>query len=350
MITAIVFFLVLSVLVLIHELGHFFVAKRSKMLVEEFGFGLPPRLFGIRFGETLYSVNLLPFGGFVKIFGENPEDLKKKPQEKARAFSAKPWWQRALVIVAGPTMNFLLAVAVISYMFTRGTYLPAEKVTVVKVEASSPAQSAGLKKNDILATFAGHKLTKTTQLIELSHQYAGQTVTIKFERAGRFQKTSLKPRRNPPVGQGALGLLITDLELKRYPFYQAPFVGLWESLKISAVFYQELGKLLAKLVTLQRPAIEVTGPIGIAQLTNQAVNHGADAVLQLLGLLSLNLALINIIPFPALDGGQLSFVIYEAIARKKLNEELKAKINAAGFAVLLFLLALVTLKDLKNLF
>src|SRR3989304_7237237 len=147
-VTLLVFFLVLSVLVLIHEFGHFFVAKKSGMLVQEFGLGLPPRIFGKKIGDTLYSINLLPFGGFVKIYGEDPTEVNQKSKVKglkvlkSKAFYHRPWWQRALVIVAGPFMNFALAVVVISYLFTKGVYVPAHRVTIVSVEADSPAMAA----------------------------------------------------------------------------------------------------------------------------------------------------------------------------------------------------------------
>jgi len=350
MLTGLIFFLVLSVLILIHEFGHYFVAKKSGMLVEEFGLGLPPRIWGKKIGETIYSLNLLPFGGFVKIFGEQAEDLKKNPRLKNRAFSQKPWHQRALVIIAGPVMNFVLAVVVIGYMFTKGTYLPSDKVTVVKAQPGSPAKQAGLQKNDVIVSFANQPLKKSSQLIKLSKKYAGRPAILEVKRKNNVFKTKVVPRKKPTAKQGALGVVITDVELKKYPLYQAPFVGLVESVKISAAFYQELGRILGQFVTLQKPQVEVAGPVGIVRLTGEAVNYGAEAVIQLLGLLSLNLALINILPFPALDGGQLSFVLYEFVTRRKLSEEFKTRVNTAGFAVLLFLLILITLKDLRALF
>jgi len=352
MLTVIVFFLVLSFLVLIHEFGHFYVAKKSGMHVEEFGLGLPPRLFGKKIGETLYSFNLLPFGGFVKIFGETPEDLKTNPDPKLarRSFANKPWYQRAAVIIAGPTMNFILAVLVISYMFTKGTYLPSGEVQVVEVIKGSPAAQAGIRKDDILLRFGNKKLSASADLIGVAKQTAGKKVLLKVERQGKQLTTTLTPRKNPPKGEGALGVTISDLKLKKFPLWQAPWIGLKESVKISLMFYGEMGKLLGKLVLLQNPEVEVAGPIGIAKLTGQAVSLGPNAVIQLLGLLSLNLALINIIPFPALDGGQLVFVLYEAVSRRKIKEELKARINTIGFAFLMFLIVLVTIKDLSGLF
>ena len=350
MLTGIIFFLVLSFLILIHEFGHFYVAKKSGMLVEEFGLGLPPRIWGKKIGETLYSLNLLPFGGFVKIFGDNPDDLKKNPKALKRAFNHKPWYQQLMVIVAGPTMNFLLAVLVISYLFTKGTYVPSNTVTVVEAQSGSPAKVAGLKKDDVIVSIAGKKVTTSEQLISIAKDKAGKPVMIIISRQGKEFQMQITPRQNPPKNQGALGAVITDLELKKYPLYQAPFVGLVESVRISLLFYKELGSLFWQFITFQNPQVEVAGPVGIVQLTGKAVNYGYEAVIQLLGLLSLNLALINIIPFPALDGGQISFIVFEQFTRKKIKEEIKARINVAGFAFLLFLLFLITIKDVRSLF
>ncbi|MFA6005941.1 MAG: M50 family metallopeptidase [Patescibacteria group bacterium] len=357
-VTLLVFFLVLSILVVIHEFGHFFVAKKSGMLVQEFGLGLPPRVWGIKIGDTLYSINLLPFGGFVKIYGEDPTEVSNKSKDKSlkgRAFYQKPWWQRALVIVAGPFMNFMLAVVVISYLFTKGVYVPAHKVTVVSVEKNSPAAEANLRKNDIVVSIEkpGEKafpVTTVQELISTAKKNAGMLITLHYKRDGKNMSVSLTPRKDPPAGQGMLGLVITDVMKKSYSWVEAPFAGLKESLSISAQFYQQLVGMVGKLVTLQKQQVDVSGPVGIAQLTGQAVKDGFDSVLQLLGLLSLNLALINIIPFPALDGGQFAFVMYELVTRRKINDQIKAKINAVGFMFLLFLIAAISLNDIRKLF
>lgn len=349
--TILVFFIILSILVLIHEFGHFWVAKKSGMIVEEFGFGLPPRLFGFKWRGTLYSLNALPFGGFVKIFGENPSEVSSVQKHAHRAFYQKSALARGGVIVAGPVMNFILAVAIISYMFTKGVYIPSGQVRIVEVSKNSPAHSAGLKKGDIFVRFDSEKdIVASSQLVEFSKKYAGSAVSLVFRRGKAEQKTSIIPREKPPKGQGSLGVLISDVKFAKYTWYQSPFVGLQESLRVSWEFYKELGKVAGRLITLQNPQVEVAGPVGIAQLTGKAVKNGFESVLQLMGLLSLNLALINLLPFPALDGGQLAFVVYEGVTRHKLKDELKARINAVGFACLLFLIILITFSDLVKLF
>jgi regulator of sigma E protease len=245
MLTALTFFILLSILVLIHEFGHFIVAKRNGMLVEEFGFGLPPRIYGKKIGETIYSINLLPFGGFVKIFGETPEDLKKIKQSKQnverykqRAFNNKSTWQKTAVLIAGPTMNFILAAVLIAFMFTKGVYLLSDSVSIISVDPGSPAAQAGLLKGDIIRSVDSEPITSNDDLIKLSRVKAGQKVLLQYERNGVTNKILLVPRKNPPKGQGPMGVEITNYELKTYPFYLAPIVGVWESLKISAQFYQ----------------------------------------------------------------------------------------------------------------
>lgn len=355
MVTIITFFLILSILILIHEGGHFFAAKKSGMKVLEFGFGLPPRMIGIKRGGTIYSLNWLPFGGFVKIFGENPADIKGKKSKTSlkSAFSAKPWYLRGFVIVAGPMMNFILAVIIVSYLFTKGVYLPGKEVRIVEVQKKTPASVAGVIKNDVILSLRLFDkdiiIDSSDKLTSSLRKAVGKKIVLTLKRNNQLKKINMIPRVKPPKGQGALGIVITDLTLKKYTWYQAPFIGLKESVILSGRYYQELFSIIKKLVLLQNPKVEVSGPIGIAKLTGDAVQMGSDAVIQLLGLLSLNLALINIFPFPALDGGQLAFVLFEGITKKKIDEELKNKINSYGLIFLLTLVFLITILDIRKL-
>lgn len=358
----IIFFLILSILVLIHELGHFLVAKKNRVYVEEFGFGLPPRLFGLKKGETIYSFNLLPFGGFVKLLGEEQEELKVKklPQNlKNRTFIGKKPWQRALIIVAGVAANFLLGWLIISYLFTQGVPIPTNKVIVEKVMVNSPADSAGLKSNDVIKSVKVkaadsqpiiYPLTSTQDLIDLSKKYNDQEIRLTIQRNTEEYTVPIIPRKNPPPGQGPLGIIITSFVVKKYSWYQAPIFGLAESIKITVVTVKELIRTLFLFLTGQKVEVEVAGPVGIAKITSTAVKFGNNAVLQLLGLLSLNLAVINILPFPALDGGRLSLIVYEAISKKKVDAKIEKRLNLIGFAILLSLIILVTINDIIKLF
>lgn len=355
-----VFILILSILVIIHELGHFLVAKKNNVYVEEFGFGIPPRLFGKKIGETLYSINALPFGGFVKVLGEEEAELDKKklsPSLYKRTFVSKKPLVKALIVVAGVVANFLLGWVVISYLFTRGVPVPTNKVIIEKVSLHSPAYSAGVQVNDSIKQIiitSNQTITfpiqKTEDLIALSKKYAGSMISLVVIRDGVEKHISLIPRKNPPESQGALGVVIrTDFSIKKYPWYSAPFFGLYESVKITKLMVVEIVKILFKLVTFQKVSLDVAGPVGIAQITGQAVDVGFDAVLQLLGILSFNLAIINIFPFPALDGGRLVFICYEWITKRTVNPSVERKVNFAGFALLISLIILITIKDISRL-
>lgn len=336
--SVIIFILILGILVLVHELGHFLAAKKNGVLVEEFGIGLPPRIIGKKIGETIYSLNLIPLGGFVKLYGEEYHEMdKNKPPRlrMGRAFISKKPWQKAVIIISGVIGNFLLAWVLISFLFTQGVPAPTNKVIVEKIQSGSPAQTAGLKEKDIILKLIPQSpstpqipLTSTTDLINLSQKYAGREIALLIDRNGHHITTKITPRKNPPNGQGPLGIIITSFVEKKYPWYQAPFFGLLESFKITQTIVKELGKTLIQLITLRKPQVEVTGPIGIARYTGMAIKFGQNAVLELVALLSLNLAVINIFPFPALDGGRLTFVIYEWITKK--GQSRYRKISQSG--------------------
>lgn len=361
LLTIIVFLLILSILVLVHELGHFVMAKIFGIKVEEFGFGLPPRIFGKKFGETIYSINWLPIGGFVKLYGED-EAGSGKPQFKVqkseakdtdRAFFSRPVWQRAIVVFAGVFMNFVLAVAIISFLFSAvGVPIPGNKVTVDAIVKGSPAEIAGLKVGDTVETINGISITSTTQLISITKQHLGEKLTLKI----RSQKSGVRslgitPRKVYPSSQGPMGVAISqNSSIKKYPWYQAPFVGTKEALKQTWLIASGLGSLVVQLVTKGAVPSDVAGPIGIAQLTGTVVNIGPFAVLSFISLLSLNLAIINILPIPALDGGRLMFIVIEGVFRKKVDQRIEGYAHAIGMAILLGLIALITLHDLFRIF
>lgn len=357
MFTVVIFFIVLSILVIIHELGHFFAAKINGIKVEEFGFGLPPRVFGIHIGETLYSINALPFGGFVKLLGEEEQELsgnKLSEADLSRTFSRKKNWQKIMVVVAGVVCNFLLGWVIISYLFTRGVPVPSDIVNVESVVVDSPAEKAGLLKGDKIRTVAFEdevkKITSTEELTSFAKTYGDQEIKLGVERGTDKLTLTIIPRKNPPSGQGALGLVISNYILKKYSITEAPLLGLVESANMTKLIFTELSKTLFKFVTFQKQEAEIAGPVGIARLTSAAARQGTDALLQMIGLLSLNLAVINILPFPALDGGRLALIVYEMIARRKVNPRIEQKLNMIGFAFLLSLIVLVTINDIIKLF
>lgn len=351
-----VFIIILAILVLIHELGHFLAAKKYGIRVEEFGFGFPPRIWGFKKGDTLYSINLLPLGGFVKLFGEEYHEEHAKHRTKIdadKAFINKTPAQKAFVIIAGVLGNFLLAWILISYLFTQGVPTPTNKVLVEKTLKNSPAEQANLQPGDQLTRITvGSKmftLTSTADLTNYSKKYAGQRVIFTIKSRGKEQNVMIIPRLTPPQGEGPLGLLITSYEEKKYSWYQAPFYGLIHSYTITKTIAIELGKTAFNFFTMKKTNVDVAGPIGIAQYTGQAIKFGQNAVLELMALLSLNLAVINILPFPALDGGRLMFILYEWVTKRRVNKNVEKYINLFGMGTLLLLAAVITIHDVMKL-
>lgn len=354
----IVFILILALLVLVHEFGHFIAAKKQGVRVEEFGIGFPPRLTSIKHGETRYSINALPIGGFVKLYGEEYAELDRKNSKlQSKAFVHKKPWQKTLIIVAGVIGNFLLGWVLISYLFTQGVPVPTNKVIIEKVQTNSPAEEAGFKEKDVvlslippISPISPIPLKSSTELITLTKKYAGKEIQLVVKRNNKELTVKLTPRQNPPVGQGPLGVIITSFTEKKYSWYQAPFYGLVESFIITKKISFEILKTLYQLVTLQKPSVEVSGPIGIARYADQAIKFGKNALLELIALLSLNLAIVNILPFPALDGGRLVLVIYEWVSKKRVNQTLERYLNLVGIIFLLTLAGLITINDIIKIY
>lgn len=359
LVTAIAFILILSVLVIIHELGHFLVAKKLGIKVEEFGIGFPPRAWGKKIGETVYSVNWLPVGGFVKLYGEDDAGGgkigskitgEKSQEDLQRAFYARPLWQRMSVVTAGVIMNFILAVVVISFLFaTQGVPLPTAHVTVTEVSHQSPAEIAGLKTHDQVLKMNNIPLKDTNMFIAETQKHKGQEVTLLVLRDGKEFTTKLTPRLISPKNQGAIGVAITNIEVKKYSWFEAPIYGTMEALKFSWMIVTGLVTMIGDFVLHGIKPQGVAGPIGVAQLTGEAVRAGWFAVLWFMSLLSLNLAVLNILPIPALDGGRFFFMIIEMVTGKKVSPKYEAYAHGAGLIVLLGLMALITIFDVARL-
>lgn len=362
-VTIISFIIILSVLVLIHELGHFLVAKKLGIKVEEFGIGFPPRAYGKKIGETIYSINWLPVGGFVKLYGEDDagggkpqvqsSKLKVKSsgeEDESRAFYTHPLWQRMLVVTAGVIMNVILAIILISFLFaTQGVPLPTDKIIVTEVSHNSPAEMAGLKKGDKVVEIDGKKISDTNVFISETKKLKGHEVTLNVERDGHAFTTKLTPRINAPKNEGAMGVAITNIEVKKYTWYEAPVFGTIEAAKFSWMIVTGLVSMVVDFVAHGVKPQGVAGPIGVAQLTGEAVQAGWFAVLWFVSLLSLNLAVLNILPIPALDGGRFFFMIIEMVTGKKVNPKYEAYAHAAGLVLLLGLMVLITILDVSRL-
>lgn len=363
-VTIFVFILILSVLVLIHEAGHFFVAKKLGVKVEEFGFGFPPRIFGKKIGETIYSINALPIGGFVKLYGEDEagagkiqvasktkKELKNSKNIK-RAFFSKNPWQRAAIVIAGVVMNFLLAVAISSYLYAVvGIATAGNHVVIEGVAKNSPAEKSGMHIGDTIISVNSVAIVSPQQVIAFTKKHLGEKLSIVISNEQNQKRVLfVTPRVMYSPTEGAMGIAITtNVSVKKYPWYQAPFVGTVEAIKQSWMIIVGLGQAVGQLVIQHAVPKDVAGPIGIAQLTGRFVQVGPNAVLSLISLLSLNLAVLNILPIPALDGGRLFFILFEAFTGRKVNQRFEGYAHAIGMAFLMVLILLITFHDIFRL-
>lgn len=352
--TIFVFLIVLSVLVLVHELGHFLVARRAGVLVEEFGFGLPPRVWGKKVGETLYSINLLPFGGFVRLHGENIEEEVEYPE---RAFLNKSKKVRTAIIVAGVVMNFILAIVAFGIVYSfSGIPQETDQVKILEVRAGSPAQTAGILEGDVVKRVGEKEVTSVSQFVDLIDEEKGERIILGVQREiegeAVTQNLRVTPREEPPEGEGPLGIVISSTEVYYPPLWQRPFIGAYYGFQ-EALFWGKtvvvgFGNIFADLFRGQAPK-EVAGPVGIFAITGQAAAVGALAVINFIGILSVNLAILNAIPFPALDGGRMLFIVIESILGRRVIPRVEAIIHTIGMVILLLLLLAITARDIQRL-
>lgn len=346
------FLLVLSVLVLIHELGHFLAAIRAGVKVEEFGFGIPPRIWGKKVGDTIYSINLLPFGGFVRLHGEDSGDGVLDPK---RSFLNKGKFARISIVVAGVVMNLLLAVFLfsITYSFT-GIPRETGKVKVLEVAQESPAAAAGIQKGDVLLEIDQEPVYTNLEFIERMQSKKGTEIDLKVQKSSGEVVTieNIVARANPPENEGPLGVLINSAENYFPPWWQRPFYGVYYGVK-EAIFWgivvvSGLGKMISDLFLGVVPK-DIAGPVGIYALTSQAADYGIIAFINFIAILSINLAILNIMPFPALDGGRLFFILIESFFGKKVLPKIESVAHTVGMALLLTLLFAITAYDIQRL-
>lgn len=368
--TWLVFLGVLSVLVLVHELGHFLAARIFGIRVEEFAFGLPftKPIFQKKWGETQYSVYPLVFGGFVKLHGEEQESGRAGEYKKNESFWHKGRKQRMIVLTAGVVMNIVLAVVVFVLLYSN-LGIPSkvsELVTINAVVVDSPAATANLQPLDRVVLVAGKPVVTTSEFGALMKDMAGKPVELTIRRGetialfeGIVEKSaqeitvSVTPRTDPPEGQGALGVSISE-----YPYLETEkcsVFGIRCSVGIVKAGVKATGMWIGRVLEGFRSIGQslaagkkpegMAGPIGIYQLTGVVATEGFLPVLELIAILSVNLAIFNILPIPALDGGRMFFVWLEWARRKRITPELEARINTWGMAFLLGLVALISLQD-----
>lgn len=351
--------LILSLLVLLHELGHFLVAKLFGIHVLEFGIGLPPKAFRVfKHKETEYTFNWLLIGGFVRLAGEdqNPSLWEKiNPLTRSHMFWAKPAWQRALVIVAGVAMNFLIGILMFGVVYSKlgVPVFEGEQTLVTAVSENSPAQLADINSGDIIVRVGETEIKNADQFISLVQDKKGQMISLYLARMDGNGITSddarvveLIPRENPPEGEGALGIGLTTVPIVSYdkkPWYSAPFYGAIEGTK------EAIGWSRAFIEILLHPAElikNIGGPVAVVKVGQEAVGDGWITMLRFAGIISLNLAIFNLLPIPALDGGRLLMIVLEKIIGRKRVSQYEGYVNTVGMVLLISLLIGVTIKDL----
>lgn len=389
MLTFIIFILVLSVVVVVHEWGHFMVARLSGMRVFEFGWGFPPRMFGFyrdpvtkkwvrvsqsslkslqetvgggervaEFPATVYSINWLPLGGFVKIKGENGEDAIEPD-----SFTAQPAYKKLATLLAGVVMNFVLAAVLLSIGFMIG--LPADlgaltdnnaiivkppQVMIQHVEAKSPAEAAQLKTGDIIRSIDAQPMNNANQVMGYVHAHATQIVKVEVQRGQQNFTKEIKPVSIKSGEPARLGIALADAGIVRFVWYRALYKGVvaaWFGLlNIFISFYI----LIRQLVLGQGLAFSISGPVGIAVAVGESARLGFNYLLNVTAMISLSLAALNVLPIPALDGGRVLFVIIERVTGKKVPAKYEQIAHTLGFVALMALIIVVTWRDVAALF
>jgi len=354
-----IFILCLSALIFIHEFGHFLAAKKAGIKVEEFGFGYPPRIWGFKKRGTFYSINALPFGGFVKIFGEDG-----KERHNRRSFASRKPGTRMGILAAGIALNLAVGMALLGFGYFIG--LPAAvteenigqlqdiNLSILNVSAKTPAAAAGLKAGDIILAVkadgeqTSQSISEDFQKFVKKHQ--GETIVLVIQRQNSVVEKSLTSRLNPPSGEGPLGIVIGEVGILRYSWWQSFINGIRDGLRLFLNIFLALFYFIKGLFVGTQSVNDVVGVVGITALGSQTVKLGIRYVLQFLAALSVNLAALNLVPFPALDGSRILFVLIEKIKGKPVSVRVENFIHSFGFAFLILLTIIITTKDVLRLF
>ncbi len=389
MATVIIFILILSLLVIVHEAGHFVMAKKFGMKVYEFGIGFPPRALGFyknkktgkwvkvsgkgknslketvggderveEYPNTLWSFNWLPLGGFVKIKGESGEDAKDED-----SFAHKKPWQRIVVLVAGVVMNFILAAVLLSVGFMIGlptdvtdgipegvTIVEPKAVVIQQVMPDSAGDVAGLEPGDKVLQINNNLIGSSAEMVEVIKEVGTTEITLHIKRG--TEKLNLTAAPFAIEGEGEdprLGVLLADAAVIRYPWYRAIFQGFVSAFFALIGIFVSFFILIKQLILGNGLAFEVSGPVGIASVVGQSAKLGINYLINVTAMISLSLAVINILPIPALDGGRALFVIIEKIIRRPVPMKYEQTAHTIGFLLLMLLVIVVTVRDVLGL-
>ena len=343
LVTVLIFIGVLVGIIIAHELGHFITAKACGVEVKEFGVGLPPRLFGVKRGETVYSLNAIPLGGFTKMTGE--EDPRAP-----RSLASKPFAARLLVLSAGSLMNFLLPLILFTIAFMIPHNMVIGDVLVEDVASGSPAALAGIEPGDSIVSINGKPVDNSSDLQRYIQLGLGRETTVRVEHSdSTVEDVSVVPRWRPPEGQGSVGIVIsmpeTTVIRQSEPFWRAPSLAVTACVETMGLFKNAILSMLAGTSSLT-----LTGPVGIAQMTGEVARVGISPLLEFAAFLSLNIGLINLFPLPALDGGRICFLLLEKIRRgQRVSPKTEGMVHLIGFLLLMGVLAAVTYGDIMRI-
>jgi len=343
--------IVLGILVFVHELGHFLLAKRLGIGVLTFSLGFGPKLIGRKFGETQYQISVFPLGGFVKLVGENPEE-EIKEEDRHRSFSVAPIWKRALIIGAGPFFNFFLAAALFSSINLFGIpYYPSK---IGEVSPGLPAEQAGLKKGDVVLSIDGEEVMKWDDLSKIIRNSKGKDLLLKVKRDGEVLEIKVTPK--PSTQKNLFGEEIPVSVIGITPFDEilvqkvGPFEAVWKGLSQTWFGIKLTVVGIIKLIERVIPAKTIGGPILIAQLAGEQAKRGLLSLVLFMAILSINLGVINLFPIPILDGGHFLFLGLEAILRKPLSIKKMEIAQQIGLIFIILLMLFAFYNDLIRIF
>jgi len=334
------FLVILIILVIAHEFAHFITAKASGVKVIEFGLGFPPRIWGVQRGETLYSINALPLGGFVKLSGE--EDPKAE-----RSLASKGYGTRILVLAAGSLMNLILPILVasIAFMVPHNVYTPTQ--TIDQVVADYPAQKAGLVPGDTILAINGIDMTNYTQIQTTLRANPNKEITIYYKKSdGTFNTISITPNLDTATGYGVIGVVPVENSVREsQPVWKA-FPSGWDYCWGTLVAYKDQ---IVKWVD-RTSAVQVSGIVGMTEVTGEVAKAGFTPLLLWMAFISINLGIVNLLPLPALDGGRIFFVFLEMVrGGRRISPKTEGLIHGIGFLLLIALMLLVTFSDITKL-
>ncbi|MBU1179654.1 RIP metalloprotease RseP [Patescibacteria group bacterium] len=364
--TLLLFIIILGLLVFVHEFGHFFAAKKLGAKVDEFGFGFPPRMVGVyrvgkkwkwtfrktpKIKQTIYSLNWIPLGGFVKIKGEEGTE-KDEPD----SFASKSIGKRAIILVAGVTMNVILAMVILSIGFGIGipqaigdkmsprAIIKDRNIQIVSVLKDSMADKAGIESGDEVLALDGRKVNFKEMQDYLTGK-VGEKVTYTIKRDDETIEKKIVPSILEETGKGGIGVGLVEIGVVSYPWYLAIWKGIMEAFFYIKEIAIAFGTLFKNLFVGKGVSVDLSGPVGIAVITGKVARMGLIYLMQFTAILSVNLAIINVFPFPALDGGRLLFLAIEKIRNKPVSQRIESTIHNLGFALLMILIVTITARD-----